>query len=346
MNALQIGLGSMGKRRIRNLLAVGINDITGFDKRDDRRKEAEEKYQIRTTSEITDDLLSGSDIWIVSTPPDRHLEYIKLAVTHGKPVFVEASVIKDGLEDLSKNAKDAGVLIAPSCTFRFHPGVKTIKEIVKSGKYGKLCNFIYIMGQYLPDWHPWEDIKDFYVSKRETSASREMVPFELTWLLDVTGYPEETFAFYGKTHDLGVDIDDTYNVNLKFKGFLGTIVVDVVSRFATRSLIMNLEKAQIRWNWEEKTIKLYDAENNKWEHYNEPEGKAEEEYNKNIVEEMYIDEVRAFVDAVKGGNPFPNTLDEDIAILNILEKSEQTNKGISVNGNTVTDSSTVSAVSG
>lgn len=331
MKALQIGLGSMGKRRIRNLLSIGIENITGFDKREDRRKEAEEKYEIKTTDELSNELLSESDIFIVSTPPDRHLEYIKLAVKLGKPVFVEASVIKDGLEELSRTAKETGTLIAPSCTFRFHPGVKTVKDLVLSGKYGKLCNFVYVMGQYLPDWHPWENIKDFYVSKKETSASREMVPFELTWLLDVTGHPEEVFAFYGSNHNMGVDIDDTYNVNLKFKESLGTLIVDVVSRFATRSLIMNLERAQIRWNWEEKMIKLYDAESKKWEHFSVDEGHAESGYNKNIVEEMYIDEMRAFVDSAKGIKPFPNTLDDDIEILSILEKAEQTNKGIQVN---------------
>lgn len=344
MKALQIGLGSMGKRRIRNLKAIGITDITGFDRREDRRTEAESKYQIRTTAELTDTILSKHDIYIISTPPDRHLDYMQIAVKKGKPAFVEASVIRDGLEQLSLAAQESGTLIAPSCTFRFHSGVKTIKKIVLSGKYGKVCNFIYVMGQYLPDWHPWENIKEFYVSRRETSASREMVPFELTWILDITGYPEETFAFYGKTHDLGVDIDDTYNVNLKFNGFLGTIVVDVVSRFATRSLIMNLERAQIRWNWEEKTIKLYDADKKEWDYYRESEGRAEADYNRNIVEEMYIDEMRAFVDAVKGTVPFPNSLNEDIKILTLLEKAEQTNKGICVNGKNVSDRLTVGAV--
>ena len=328
MKALQIGLGSMGKRRIRNLLALGIKDITGFDMREDRRAEARDKYNITTTSELDEALLSNSDIYIISTPPDRHLEYMKLAVKHGKPAFVEASVIKKGLAELAQAAGEADVLIAPSCTFRFHPGVKTVKDIVLSGKYGRLCNFVYVMGQYLPDWHPWEQIKDFYVSKRETSASREMVPFELTWLLDITGHPEEVFSFYGQTHDMGADIDDTYNVNLKYKGFLGTLVVDVVSRFATRSLIMNLERAQIRWNWEDKVIRLYDADKKEWELFREPEGRAESQYNKNIIEEMYIEEMRAFVDASKGVRTFPNTLDEDISILDLLEKAEQTNRGM------------------
>ena len=40
--------------------------------------------------------------------------------------------------------------------------------------------FVYHSGQYLPDWHPWESYKDFYVSNPATGARREIVPFELS----------------------------------------------------------------------------------------------------------------------------------------------------------------------
>src|ERR1700690_342629 len=85
-------------------------------------------------------------------------------------------------------------------------------------------NFSYHMGQCLPDWHPWEKIKDFYVSKRSTSAAREMVPFELTWVVDMMGLPKSVFAYRGRNHDMGVDIDDTYAITMNFKGFQGTFL--------------------------------------------------------------------------------------------------------------------------
>ena len=39
LKIIVVGLGSMGKRRIRNLLKLGYCDIIGFDPRNDRRKE-------------------------------------------------------------------------------------------------------------------------------------------------------------------------------------------------------------------------------------------------------------------------------------------------------------------
>ena len=44
MKFLIIGLGSMGKRRIRNLQYLGYSKIFGFDLNEDRRQEAVNKY--------------------------------------------------------------------------------------------------------------------------------------------------------------------------------------------------------------------------------------------------------------------------------------------------------------
>jgi predicted dehydrogenase len=48
MKCLVVGLGSMGKRRIRNLRALGLADIVGVDPRADRRDEAAQKYGVAT----------------------------------------------------------------------------------------------------------------------------------------------------------------------------------------------------------------------------------------------------------------------------------------------------------
>ena len=69
MKILQVGLGSMGKRRIRNLLSLGYKDITGFDLREDRRKESKSTYNIRNISNLKPNVLADTDTLIVSTPP-------------------------------------------------------------------------------------------------------------------------------------------------------------------------------------------------------------------------------------------------------------------------------------
>ena len=320
-----IGLGSMGKRRVRCLKSLGYkeSEIIGFDLREDRRAEAEEKYQIKTTGDIKKVDLNKISALFISTPPDIHNRYIKFAIDNGKPAFVEASVILEGLKELARAAKKKNVLIAPSCTMRFHPAIMDITSIVKSGKYGKVTNFSYHSGQYLPDWHPWEQVKDYYVGNKSTGGGREIIPFELTWLVDVFGMPSRAAGYYGITMDVGAKIDDTYATIMDFGTFFGSLTVDVVARYAIRSLILNMEYGQILWRWDEGVVHLYDARDGRWVDYHMPAGQSATGYNKNIIEEMYINEANAFIQAVEGKKTYPNTLEEDIKTLEILEEMEK-----------------------
>lgn len=330
MRSLVIGLGSMGKRRIRCLATLGNKDILGFDVREDRRKEAEQKYNIKTYGEIKDIDFNKVDVIIISCPPDLHLKYARIAVDNNIPAFIEAGVISKDTEELIKykNKKNKDLFIAPSCTLIFNPIIKEIKEIILSNKYGKVTNFSYHSGQYLPDWHPWENIKDFYVSKRETSAAREIVPFELTWIVNILGYPEEIKGFFSKTMDLGINIEDTYAFIMRFNGnYLGNIIVDVVSRFAIRKLVINLENAQLQWNWEERFFKLYEADKSRWIKYSQPDFQTETGYNKNISENMYVEEIKFFLKGIKNNNAYPYSLEDELKIEQLLNKIEESDGG-------------------
>lgn len=328
MKFLVIGLGSMGKRRIRCLKTLGHNNIIGFDLREDRRNEAKQKYKIEVINNLEEVDFASFEAIIISVPPDNHLDYIKIAIENNIPAFVEASVISNDTKEAIKLNETKDIFIAPSCTLRFHPIIKDIKEIIQSKKYGKLTNFTFHSGQYLPDWHPWEAVNDFYVSKRETGGGREIVPFELTWITNVFGFPKEVKGFFSKTMNVGADIEDSYAFNMKFENGLGSIIVDVVSRFATRSLIINLEQAQIRWSWEEGTVKIYEADKNRWIHQYQPEGKAESGYNKNIIEQMYVDEIDAFIKGIKNHAVYPNNLENDLKILELLDSIEESDGGL------------------
>jgi len=327
MKFLVVGLGSMGKRRIRCLKKLGYNDIFGFDTRNDRLIESVEKYAIQSVVDLNEFNFDLIEAIVVSTPPDKHQQYMELSIEKNKPCFVEASVIIDGLERINKKAKEKNVLIAPSCTFFFHPIISEIIEIVNSGKYGKVTNFTYHSGQYLPDWHPWENVKDFYVSNRTTGGAREIVPFELTWITKMLGFPLSVKGCFAKTMDIGADIEDTYCFIMKYEDMLGAVTVDVATRYATRNLILNLEYAQITWKWDDGMFSLYDVRKKRWIRYHQPEDIAEPGYNKNIVEGFYIQEVQNFIDAINGLKEFPNNLDEDIKVLEFLKHIEDSDGG-------------------
>lgn len=317
----------MGKRRIRCLKHLGYAQITGFDTREDRRSEAQRLYSVHTVNDLSQVELSGFDAFVVSTPPDLHAKYAKIAIDYGKPAFVEASVIlQDTLELQGHNKR--GVFLAPSCTLLFHQAVKEISGLIRSRTLGSPVNYSFHSGQYLPDWHPWENIKDFYVSKRATGGAREIVPFELTWICHLFGVPQEVKGVFRKTSDLGVDIEDTYSFVAVHKGgVIGNVMVDVVSRFGTRSLLINFERGQIRWNWEDDFVSIFESKEGGWKRVGLDAKISAEGYNQNISERMYIEEISNFIEGIRTPERYLNSLDRDIAILKVLDKIESSDGG-------------------
>jgi predicted dehydrogenase len=322
---LIVGLGSMGKRRIRNLQYLKAGEIVGYDPRADRRQEAEECYGIQTLSDFDDAMSTDPDALIISTPPDLHMQYARIASQHDRHFFTEASVIDDSMDEVIGLCDGKNIVAAPSCTMRFHPSIRVIKDLVSSGTIGHILAFTYHSGQYLPDWHPWEDYRSFYVAKRETGACREIVPFELVWLTWVLGELEAVSCFRGKLSTLDVDIDDVYQVLLRFKqGTLGHMLVDVISRVPYRTCRFISEHGVIEWVWSDERVRVFKADEGKWSEYREPEGITEEGYIH--AENMYIEEMKCFVQAVQGEVEYPYSFAEDKRILDLLYAAEKSSE--------------------
>lgn len=331
---LIVGLGSMGKRRIRSLQALGYDIAGGFDLRTDRLSEVKKEYGIHTFSDFSVALKETQPTsLIIAVPPDVHHIYMKAAIESEINFFVEASVLDDGMLELIEGlSQKSHIIAAPSCTLLFHPAVKIIQSILNEGYLGNLSSLTYHSGQYLPDWHTYESVKDYYVSNRSTGGAREIVPFELTWLTHVFGLPKQVCGFNRKTITIqgAEEIDDTYHCLLDYGNFLATLNVDVVSRFATRRLVINGDRKQLIWDWNSHVVKIYDPLCNKWEEIDYYMGEAANGYNSNIGEIMYLEELKSFIEAVEGKQAFINTLEKDLIVLQILYALEKSDKTLSV----------------
>lgn len=323
-HVLVIGLGSMGKRRVRNLLANGVPSkrIIGVDKRADRMAEAAERYGIETRSEVLLAEIAGAIAVVISTPPDCHLPYAQLAAQHGKPMFIEASVLSDGLIELAAETETKGLVAFPSCTMRFFAGPRKVGELVRSGAVGRVLAWQYQSGQYLPDWHPWESIGDFYVSNPLTGGCREIVPFEMVWLEPLFGKVLDIDARRSKLSDLPADIDDIYMLQMSHEGgVLGQLIVDVLSRSAVRYLRITGSEGTLEWDDGAKRLRVFRASTGQWHEESIGLGQVEARYIN--PEEPYIEEIRTFLDCVANRRAPAYTLLNDVSILSLLYRAEE-----------------------
>lgn len=327
MKYLVIGLGSMGKRRVRNLQALGIEHVAGFDPRTDRRQEAQAKYEIPVYDTLEAAMQTFvPQTFVISTPPNLHMHYAYYAFARGISCFLEASVVDaEKIKQLSENIKGSDVVMAPSCTMRFYPGPKKIKELIQANAIGKVLNVNYQTGQYLPDWHPWEKIEEFYVSSRETGGAREIVPFELTWLNDIFGNPKALACVKAKLTNMPADIDDIYHCLLRYdNNVIANITVEVISRpKATRDMRILGCDGEIVFSADTNSVRYMNTSMSEWKEFNFDTGTVENQYIN--PEEPYIAEMKDFVAAVQDKNQslFPNSLDNDYLILKTLLDLEQ-----------------------
>lgn len=313
-----VGLGSMGKRRIRNLFANGEKDIIGFDIRSDRNEEAKQKYYIKTAHSFGAVSPNDFDALIISTSPDAHGDYIRYALRHNKHFFVEHPTSDDGYAEILANT-DATVK-APSCTFLFNPAIASMKKILDEERVGKVLAFQYHMGQYLPDWHPWEDYRDVYFSKKATGACREMFCFELIWLNYLMGSRVKNVSgSLAKLSALDMDADDAVTAAVQYEnGVRGAMLIDVISRKPFRTLRLLGSEGVLEWERFDYCVKVFTAKDKKTEVFSVPKGNPEKGYVNE--EEMYIDEIKAFLDAINQKAPYPFSFEENLNNMNMLEK--------------------------
>ena len=331
MKFLVIGLGSMGKRRVRNLQALGYKNIAGLDIRHDRKDFASDKYKITTFDDFNIAMKEFQpEVFVISTPPDLHMKYAYYAFEKGIHCFIEGSVIDaDKILALSEKLEATDIVIVPSCTMRFYPGPIKIKELVRNEVIGKPLNFNYHTGQYLPDWHPWEKIEEFYVSNPKTGGCREIVPFELTWLNDIFGEPKPLACVKRKLTNINAPIDDIYHCLLGYPDeLIGNLTIEVVSRpKATREFRLIGSEGEIIFSGDDNTVKYINTSMDDWHTLIFETGTIEKQYIN--PEEPYINEMQKFTNAIisKDRSLYPNSLHDDYRVLQTLYECENLSEG-------------------
>jgi predicted dehydrogenase len=325
MRILVVGLGSMGRRRLRNLTHLGGAELAGLEPGDERRAEVAGEFGIPAFATLDEALESfGPQALVISTPPDRHTEYAIEAARRGLHFFTEASVVPGDTDELIEVARAAGVVGAPSCTMRFHPAVQKMRERIEAGAIGKPLFLTHHVGQYLPDWHPWEDYRTYYVARRETGAAREIVPFELNWMAYLFGPVEAVAGMKSKLSSLEVDIDDVYSGLTRFEsGVQCNLVIEVISRPAIRRARIIGEEGTLIWDWNERRVEEWSAATGEWVMHPDPPP-VDGPGGLWVAENMYIEEMRGYLRAIAEGEAaYPFSLEEDHALLAALAQIER-----------------------
>ncbi len=194
---LIFGAGSIGERHLSILQKLGYTNLWVYRQRNLplRTLEASGLHSITDLSQLDDVQPQAA---FICTPTAQHLSQTLWCVQRGIPVLVEKPLSHslDGLDELRQALVQQPVLIQVAYMLRYHPFFQKIKQIVETQELGRLLSTQTYWGEYLPDWHPWEDYRQSYAARQEMGGG---VALTLSHDIDLVNWLNSSAVKQGQT---------------------------------------------------------------------------------------------------------------------------------------------------
>lgn len=263
MKFLIAGLGSIGRRHLKNLEALGERDIILY--RTHKSTLADDGLdQYPVESDLEKALAHQPDAVIISNPSALHMQVALPAAHTGCALFVEKPLAAnmDELIHLEGILQEKKNVFFSAFQFRFNPGLRKVKDLLDVEAAGRPLSFNTCWGEYLPDWHPWEDYRQSYAAKKGLGGGVVLtLCHPLDYLRWMFGNPVEVFATTGNASDLQLEVEDFADALVRFNdGVSGTLHLDYYRRDKRQDLEIVCSNGTISWDYASSAAKLHNSD--------------------------------------------------------------------------------------
>lgn len=312
MKFLIAGLGSIGRQHLRNLVSLGERDIILYRTHKSTLPD-DDLEDFPVVTDLESGLSQEPDAVIVANPTSMHLATALPAARAGCHLLLEKPVSHsmDGIEEFSTavEIRKVGVLIGYQ--YRFHPGLQKVKDLLQNNAIGEVVSARAHWGEFLPGWHPWEDHRLGYSGRSDLGGGVMLTlshPIDyLCWLL---GEVDEIWAFSGNLGELGVDVEDTAEIGMRFSnGTIGSIHLNYVQQPPEHYLQLVGTGGTIKWDYSDGGVSIYRSEEEKWQFFPIRDGF--------VRNDMLIAEMAHFINLVKGLEQPKCTLLDGVLAMNL-----------------------------
>ncbi len=290
MKFVIVGLGSIGKRHQKNLQALGYQTVSCH--RDDSLKKILNQEK--------------PDGVFICNPTSLHLPVAMIVAEAGCPIFLEKPVSHSlkGVDKLIQIIKHKKLVVQVGYNLRFEPELMKIKKLLENQKYGKVYSTRIVAGSFFPDWRPGIDYKKNYGARLDLGGGVTLdLSHEIDYAYWLLGRAKKVSAMLKKAPKLEIETEALAQLNIEFEtGVIGQIQIDYLSRTYRRNMEIVTEKETINWDY----AKL---KNKGW--------------NSN---EMFSNEVKHFVKAIKGEVEPTPTIEEGKHVVEICEAAKESSK--------------------
>ena len=252
MKILIAGLGSIGRRHFRNLVALGETNLVLLRTRKSTLPDDElAGYPVET--DLAEALKRHQpEAVVVANPTSMHLEVAIPAAEAGCHILLEKPVSHslEGLDLLQQAAAKSGSRILVGFQFRYHPTLNKARELIQAGTIGRVLTVHAHWGEYLPNWHPWEDYRQSYAARAELGGGVIVtLTHPLDYLRYLLGDVASLWSFNGHISPLEVNVEDAAEIGLRFaNGAVGGVHVNYFQRPPIHKLEIVGTQGTLRWD--------------------------------------------------------------------------------------------------
>lgn len=311
MKFLIAGFGSIGRRHFRNLLAMGEKDILLYRSNQSTLPDDEiAGFTVETNLQAALD--HHPDAVIISNPTALHLDVAIPAAQAGCTILLEKPISHslDRANEFRSVVENSGAQVLVGFQFRYHPTLRRAAQLIADGAIGVPVTARAHWGEYLPDWHPWEDYRKGYSARPDLGGGVILTlchPFD--YLRMLLGDVSRVWALTPPP-SLGLPVEDAAEIGLQFaSGSVGSIHLDYVQQPPSHTLEVIGSAGMLRWNNADGRLAVYDPHKKAWEVEIPPEG-----FERNS---MFMDEIRNLRGMLRGEAVPECTLEDGIRALEI-----------------------------
>lgn len=316
MKILVCGLGSIGERHVGNLLSLGYDDIIVYRKRELPLRTLDKQFPVFTSLDTA--LLEKPEVAIICNPTHLHHDTTERCLKGGCHVLVEKPIshTSDGLSGLSALAESLSLQVMVGYMMRFHPCLIRIKEWLKAGDIGKLVYIRSQWGEYLPDWHPWEDYRKSYAALMSMGGGPGLtLSHELDTLLWLGGDYSRAMGLCNYGSSLEVDTEHGVDLLIQFEnGATGNVHMDYFQSPPARTLELVGTNGRIEFDYfRSRAVRYAGGESQLCDVCD-----VSENFDRN---NLFVDELRYFLGQVQANSEVKPGVKEGSQVLKLLEEA-------------------------
>ena len=316
LSVLVAGCGSIGKRHARVLEGLGVEDVRACDPIPAAREAlGADVPQVTLLDSYEAALRTRPDTVFVCTPPKMHVPMAVEAIQGGSHVFLEKPVSDsvEGVDELVALAAERQKKVMVGLCFRYHEGVVKLRDLLGSGRIGRLVSIRALMGEHLPDMRP--DYKDLFSSKY-CGAFDLMHDVDLAlWLADQP--VRRSHCLFGNYSDIGIEAPDLVELLIDFEDrCTASVHLDFFQRPRRRQLeLIGTEGVAVLEfaTWNQYTLSVYDVAQSCWS----------AEILGTDRDDMFRAEDEEFLSAVADDLPIQSTVEEGLRSLEVIMAAQR-----------------------